>query len=107
MDLEALRVEAIFLDSHYIYAIFLALGDFKVIVDGDPNTMKLLMYAMLSIMAFVSTTYKFDEEHSIWKGPYWEFMFIGFFNCKVYFQLVIYLCNRKAFSHLFPTVTKY
>ncbi len=54
------------------------LGDFKVIVDGDPNTMKLLMDAMPSIMTFVSTTYNFDEECSILKGPYWEFMFIGF-----------------------------
>jgi hypothetical protein len=44
------------------------LGDLKVIVDGDPNTMKLLMDVVSSIMAFVSTTYSFDGEPSIWKG---------------------------------------
>jgi hypothetical protein len=62
MDLETLRVETIFLDSHYKYAIFLALGDLKVIVDGDPNTMKLFMDVVLSTMAFVSTTYSFDGD---------------------------------------------
>jgi hypothetical protein len=78
-----------------------------VIVDGDPNTTKLLMDVVLSIMAFVSTTYNFDREHSIWKGPDWECKFIGFFNCKVCFQFVMYLCDREAFSHLFPNVIKY
>jgi hypothetical protein len=100
-------VEAIFFNLHYKYAIFLAFGDLKVIVDGDPNTTKLLMDIVLLTMAFVSITYSFDGERSIWKGPNWECMLIGFFNCKVCFQFVVYLCDREAFLHLFPTVTKY
>jgi hypothetical protein len=86
---------------------FFAFGDLKVIIDGDPNMTKLLMDIVLSTMAFVSTTYNFDGERSIWKGPDWECMFIGFLACKVCFQFVVYLCDREAFLHLFPTMTKY
>jgi hypothetical protein len=67
-ELGSVESGTIFLNSHYKYAIFLVLGDFKVIVDGDPNTTKLFMDVVLLIMAFVSTTYNFDIECSIWKG---------------------------------------
>jgi hypothetical protein len=54
-----MKVEAILLDTHYKYANFSALGNLRAIVDGDPNTSKLLMDNVLSTMAFVSTTYSF------------------------------------------------
>jgi hypothetical protein len=61
-----MKVEAILLDSHYKYDIFTTLGDLKAIVDGDLSTTKLLMDIMSSIMAFVSITYNFVKECSLW-----------------------------------------
>ncbi len=58
-----MKVEAIFLDTHYKYAHLSMLGDLKAIVNGDPNTSKLLVENVLSTMAFVLTTYNLLEEH--------------------------------------------
>jgi len=38
------------------------LGDLKAIVNGDPNTSKLLVENVFSTMAFVLTTYNLLEE---------------------------------------------
>ncbi len=40
---EIMKVEAILLNTHYMYAIFLVFGDIKAIIDGDPNTSKVLV----------------------------------------------------------------
>jgi hypothetical protein len=37
-----MKVEAILLNMHYKYAIFLALDDLKAIVNGDPSTSKFI-----------------------------------------------------------------
>ncbi len=100
-------MEAIFLDSHYKYAIFPTLGNLKPIVDGDLSTTKLLMDIMSSIMAFVSITYNFVGECLIWTRLDQECFLTGLFNCKVCFQAIICVCDRKAFSHLFAIMSKY
>jgi len=40
---EIMKVEAILLNTHYMYANFLVFGDIKAIIDGDPNTSKVLV----------------------------------------------------------------
>jgi hypothetical protein len=60
-----------------------------------------------STMAFVFTTYSFDGEHSLWRGPYWECLLTGHFNYKVCFQVFVCVCDREVFSHLFATMSKY
>jgi hypothetical protein len=60
-----------------------------------------------STMAFVFTTYGFDGEHSLWKGPYWNCLLTGHFNYKVCFQVVVCVRDREVFSHLFATMSKY
>jgi hypothetical protein len=100
-------VELILLESHYKFAILSTLGDLMAVVDGDPNTTKLLMDSMLSTVAILSITYNIERECVVWKGPNWECLLSGLFNYKVYFQSVFYICNREAFSHLFAIVTKY
>jgi hypothetical protein len=67
----------------------------------------LLMDIMSSIMAFVSITYNFVGECSLWTWLDWECLLTGLFNCKVCFQAIICVCDRKAFSHLFAIVSKY
>jgi len=100
-------VELILFESHYKFAILSTLGDLMAVVDGDPNTTKLLMDSMLSIVAILSTTYNIEKECAVWKGQNWECLLTSLFNYKVYFQSIFYICNRKAFSHLFAIVTKY
>jgi hypothetical protein len=95
---KAMKVEAILLDMHYKYAKKLALGDLKVIIDRDPNTSKLLMDNVPLIMALVSTTYSFVGDRSIWKGLSCECFIMNLFNCKVCFQIVICVNDRKIFS---------
>jgi hypothetical protein len=56
IDLATMRMKAILLDMHYKYVLLLAMGELKVVVDGDPSTTKLLMDNVPSIMAFVLTT---------------------------------------------------
>jgi hypothetical protein len=92
-----MKVEAILLDIHYKYANFSALGNFKDIADGDPNTSKLLMDNVLLTMAFVLTTYSFVGDCLIWKGPNCECSIMSLFNCKVYFQIVICVYDKKTF----------
>jgi hypothetical protein len=94
-------------DSHYKYAIFPTLGDLKAIVDGDLSTIKLLMDIMSSTMAFVSIRYIFVGECLVWIGLDWECFLVGLFNCKVCFQAIICVRDRKAFSHLFAIMSKY
>jgi hypothetical protein len=103
----ALRVEVILHKLHYKFAIILVLGDLKVIVDGDLNTMKLLMDIVPLNMALLSTIDNFDGECPIWKGLDWKCLLTSLLNCKVCFQFVICICDRKAFLHLFAIVTKY
>ncbi len=55
-------MEAILFELHYKFVIIPTLGDLRVVVDGDPHTTKLLMDSVPSTMAFLSTTYSFDEE---------------------------------------------
>jgi hypothetical protein len=100
-------VEAILFELHYKFVIIPTLGDLRVVVDGDPHTTKLLMDSVPSTMAFLSTTYSFDEECVVWKGPNWECLLTSLFNCKVYFQFVIYICDREAFLHLLARMTNY
>jgi hypothetical protein len=97
MDPNAPRVEVTLHESHYKFVILPTLGNLKMIMDGDLNTMKLLMDNVPLTMAFLSTTYNFDGECPIWKGLDWECLLIGLFNCKVCFQSVICICDRKAF----------
>jgi hypothetical protein len=47
---KAMKVEIILLDMHYKYAKFSALGDLKVIINGDPSTNKLLIDNVPSTM---------------------------------------------------------
>ncbi len=68
---------------HYKYVNLLMLGDLKAIVNGDPNTSKLLMDNVSSNVAFVMTTYNYVGKHAIWKGPNWECLLTGLFNSKV------------------------
>jgi hypothetical protein len=61
MNPYAFRVEAILFESHYKFVIIPTLGDLRAIVDRDLDTTKLLMDNVPSTMAFLSTTYNFDE----------------------------------------------
>jgi hypothetical protein len=95
---KAMKVEPILLHTHYKYAKFSTLSDLKAIVDGDPITSKLLMDNVPSTMALVSTTYSFVRDRLIWKGLSCECLILNRFNCRVCFQIVICVYDRKIFS---------
>jgi len=68
IDLATMRMKVILLDMHYKYAFLLAMGELKVVVDGDPSTTKLLMDNVPSIMAIVLTTWRLFKKLVAWKG---------------------------------------
>jgi hypothetical protein len=90
-----------YITSFYTFSI----GGLEGGCGWDPNTTKLLLDRVPSTMTFLSTTYSFEGERAIWKGPNWECLLNSLLNYKVYFQSIICICNRVAFSHLFATVT--
>jgi hypothetical protein len=94
---KVMKVETILLNMHYKYAKFSALGDVKAIINGDPNTSKLIMDNVPLIMAFVSTTYSFVGDRLIWKRLDCECLIMNLLTCKVCFQIVIYVYDKQIF----------
>ncbi len=92
INLDILKVEAILLNTHYKYANLSVFGNIKVIVIGDPNTSKLLVDHDICVdnIQFCRRTFSMERTN-------WECLFMGLFNCKVCFQLFVYLCDQDVF----------
>lgn len=57
-------------------------------------------------IVMVCTIHTLKKIFVVWKGPNWEFFIIGLLDAKVTFKVVVCVCDRKSFKHLFTTILK-
>jgi hypothetical protein len=55
-------------------------------------------------MVYITHTLK--EILVMWKGLDWESSIAGLLEAKVTFKMVVYVCDKEFFRHLFTTILK-